>query len=141
MVDNEETQAEKEEIETHKEEQQATNEEHETLNEELQATVEELNATNEDLQSRTLELQERAGAQEVLMASLRDERQRLEAILASMSDAVIMVDPNGESVLTNTAFQQLFGEALPTLEDASGHRLSARVHPVRMAAREIGRAS
>ena len=135
LVGNEEAQAAMEEIETLNEEQQATNEELETLNEELQATVEELNATNEDLQSRTLELQERAAAQEVLMASLRDERQRLEAILASMSDAVIMVDPNGESVLTNTAFQQQFGEALPTLEDASGHRLSARVHPVRMAAR------
>ena len=135
LVGNEEAQAAMEEIETLNEEQQATNEELETLNEELQATVEELNATNEDLQSRTLELQERAAAQEVLMASLRDERQRLEAILTSMSDAVMMVDPNGESVLINAAFKQLFGEGLPTLEDASGHRLSARAHPVRMAAR------
>jgi two-component system CheB/CheR fusion protein len=135
LVSSEEAQAAMEEIETLNEEQQATNEELETLNEELQATVEELNATNEDLQSRSLELQERAAAQEPLVASLREERQRLEAILASMSDAVMMVDPNGEPVLTNTAFKQVFGNALPALEDASGHRLPSRMHPARMAAR------
>src|SRR5439155_11727065 len=60
---------------------------------------------------------------------------RLEAILSSLSEAVIMVDSNGEPVLTNASFKQLFGQGLPTLEDASGHRLSQRVHPVRMAAR------
>ena len=135
LVGNEEAQAAMEEIETLNEEQQATNEELETLNEELQATVEELNATNEDLQSRSQELQERAAVQEALMLSLRDERQRLEAILASMSDAVMMVDLNGNPVLTNAAFRQLFGEGLPVLEDGSGHRLSPRNHPARMAAR------
>jgi two-component system, chemotaxis family, CheB/CheR fusion protein len=135
LVSSEEAQAAMEEIETLNEEQQATNEELETLNEELQATVEELNATNEDLQSRTLELQERAAAQEPLVASLREERQRLETILASMSDAVMVVDPDGEPVLTNAAFKEVFGRALPTLEDASGHPLPSRIHPARMAAR------
>jgi two-component system CheB/CheR fusion protein len=47
----------------------------------------------------------------------------------------MMVDPNGEPVLTNTAFKQVFGNALPALEDASGHRLPSRMHPARMAAR------
>jgi two-component system CheB/CheR fusion protein len=135
LVGNEEAQAAMEEIETLNEEQQATNEELETLNEELQATVEELNATNEDLQARTLELQERAVSQESLMSTLRDERRRLETILASMSDAVIMVDSSGELTLTNAAFKVVFGEALPALEDASGHRLPSRAHPLRMAAR------
>jgi two-component system CheB/CheR fusion protein len=69
------------------------------------------------------------------MASLSDQRQRLEAILASMSDAVMMVDASGEPVVTNAAFKQMFGDGLPALEDASGHRLSPRVHPARMAAR------
>ena len=135
LVGNEESQAAMEEIETLNEEQQATNEELETLNEELQATVEELNATNEDLQSRTLELQERTTNQESLMLSLRDERLQLETILHSMSDAVIMVDGEGELALTNPAFTQLFGDSLPQLEDAAGHRLSQRAHPVSMAAR------
>jgi two-component system, chemotaxis family, CheB/CheR fusion protein len=135
LVGSEEAQAAMEEIETLNEEQQATNEELETLNEELQATVEELNATNEDLQSRTMELQERTVAQERLMLTLRDERERLETILASMSDAVMMVDPNGEPVLTNAAFKRLFGDGLPPLEDTSGNRLAARAHPARMAAR------
>jgi len=135
LVGNEEAQAAMEEIETLNEEQQATNEELETLNEELQATVEELNATNEDLQARSLELQERAVAQEGLMLTLRDERRQLETILASMSDAVMMVDNNGELTLTNNAFKVVFGDALPPLEDASGHRLPQRAHPARMAAR------
>src|SRR5438132_5733162 len=135
LVGNEEAQAAMEEIETLNEEQQATNEELETLNEELQATVEELNTTNEDLQSRTMELQEQAATQETLMATLRDERQHMEAILSNMSDAVMMVNLNGETVLTNAAFRSIFGTTLPTLEDASGHRLSARSHPTRMAAR------
>jgi two-component system CheB/CheR fusion protein len=135
LVGNEEAQAAMEEIETLNEEQQATNEELETLNEELQATVEELNATNDDLQARTLELQERAAAQEPLLARLRDERQRLETILSSMSDAVMLVDPDGTVLLTNDAFTRWFGDALPALEDASGHRLPSRMHPARMAAR------
>jgi two-component system CheB/CheR fusion protein len=69
------------------------------------------------------------------MASLNDERQRLEAVLASMSDAVMMVNAQGELVLTNAAFTALFGDALPALEDASGQRLAEQVHPARLAAR------
>src|SRR5438067_420374 len=52
-----------------------------------------------------------------------------------MSDAVMVVDPNGELLLTNAAFKQMFGEALPPLEDASGQPVAAHAHPLRMAAR------
>ncbi|MBV9577462.1 MAG: PAS domain-containing protein [Chloroflexi bacterium] len=135
LVGNEEAQAAMEEIETLNEEQQATNEELETLNEELQATVEELNATNEDLQARTAELQEQATAQGALVGSLREEHQRLDAILDGMSDAVIMVDSDATPVLTNPAFRAAFGDSLPVLVDMSGQRLSQRNHPLRMAAR------
>jgi two-component system CheB/CheR fusion protein len=135
LVGNEEAQAAVEEIETLNEEQQATNEELETLNEELQATVEELNATNEDLQARSLELLEQAAAQLELMGNLRVERERLDAVLDGMSDAVMMVDSMGEPVLVNAAFRAIFGDALPPLVDGSGQRLSQRAHPVRMAAR------
>jgi two-component system CheB/CheR fusion protein len=135
LVGNEETQAAMEEIETLNEEQQATNEELETLNEELQATVEELNATNEDLQARSVELQEQAVEREALVASVAQEQKRLAAILASMSDAVILVDANAEPILTNAAFQQLFGATLPALEDASGQRLPPKNSPHRRAAR------
>jgi two-component system CheB/CheR fusion protein len=135
LVGNEEAQAAVEEIETLNEEQQATNEELETLNEELQATVEELNATNEDLQARSVDLLEQSAAQQELMASLREERQRLDAVLDALTDAVMMVDSAGETVLVNATFKSVFGDALPPLVDVSGQRLSQRNHPVRMAAR------
>jgi two-component system CheB/CheR fusion protein len=135
LVGNEEAQAAMEEIETLNEEQQATNEELETLNEELQATVEELNATNEDLQARTAELEEQAGARETLMESLDEERQRLDAVLTSMSEAVMVVDADAEPLLVNARFKEMFGERLPHVEDASGHRLPPRANPARMAAR------
>jgi two-component system CheB/CheR fusion protein len=135
LVGHEEAQAAVEEIETLNEEQQATNEELETLNEELQATVEELNATNEDLQARSLELLEQATAQQELMGNLRMERERLDAVLDGMSDAVMMVNSTGESVLVNAAFRAIFGDALPPLVDVSGQRLAQRAHPVRLAAR------
>ena len=70
---------------------QATNEELETLNEELQATVEELNTTNDDLQSRSIELQELALSLEDQRRSSETERARLQAVLASMSDAMVVV--------------------------------------------------
>jgi two-component system CheB/CheR fusion protein len=135
LVGNEEAQAAMEEIETLNEEQQATNEELETLNEELQATVEELNATNEDLQARTLELQEQDAARDELMSTLDEERRRLDAVLANMAEAVMVVDTGGHPVLTNAAFKQMFGDRLPTVEDVAGRRLTGRGDPVRMAAR------
>src|SRR5205085_2898919 len=100
-----------------------------------QATVEELNATNEDLQARGVELHEHGVARDQLVAALDDERQRLDAVLASMSEAVMVVDANGEPILTNAAFRQTFGERLPHIEDASGQRLPTRADPARMAAR------
>jgi two-component system CheB/CheR fusion protein len=135
LVGNEEAQAAMEEIETLNEEQQATNEELETLNEELQATVEELNATNDDLQSRTVELLEQAEEREGLLTALGQERHRLAAILASMADAVLVVDTHAEPVLTNAAFVQTFGQTLPPLEGASGQPLPARASPQRLVAR------
>lgn len=135
LVSNEESQAAMEEIETLNEEQQATNEELETLNEELQATVEELNTTNEDLQARTVELQDQANARASLVGALDEERQQLEAVMTSMSDAVMLVDTNAVPVLTNAAFKELFGDALPQLEDATGKPLSTRANLAKLAAR------
>ena len=107
MVGHEEAQASMEEVETLNEELQATNEEQETLNEELQATVEELNTTNDDLQARSAELQE-------LTAQLENERSQLHAVLASMDEALLVVDPTGRIVLANDAYQRLFGTAATT---------------------------
>lgn len=135
LVSHEEAQAAMEEIETLNEEQQATNEELETLNEELQATVEELNATNEDLEARTVELQEQSVEREALLGTLRQERERLAAVLGSMSDAVLVVSSTGETVLSNAAFQHLFANGLPELEDGSGRRLPSRSDLLRRAAR------
>jgi two-component system CheB/CheR fusion protein len=108
MVGNQEMQAATEEVETLNEELQATNEELETLNEELQSTVEELNTTNDDLQARSLELQELAVSVESERKSSEVERARISTVLASMSDAVLVVDAQGQIVDTNKAYQQTF---------------------------------
>jgi two-component system, chemotaxis family, CheB/CheR fusion protein len=124
LVNTEEAQASAEEVETLNEELQATNEELETLNEELQATVEELNTTNDDLQARATELQELAQSREEgrrltevgrqraeeLVDQLQDQRSRLEAILANISDAVLAVDTNGQVLFSNQVFIKTFGE-------------------------------
>jgi two-component system, chemotaxis family, CheB/CheR fusion protein len=102
LLSQEAAQAATEEVETLNEELQATNEEQETLNEELQATVEELNATNDDLQARGHELQEVAAAQEA-------ERNYLRAVLASVGDSVLVLDNRGMPVLSNQAYERLFG--------------------------------
>jgi two-component system CheB/CheR fusion protein len=103
LLGHEEAQAAMEEVETLNEELQATNEEQETLNEELQATVEELNTTNDDLHARSIELQD-------LAAVLEAERSQLRAVLASMSEALLVVDASGRVLLVNNAFERLFGE-------------------------------
>jgi two-component system CheB/CheR fusion protein len=130
LVAHEEAQAAVEEIETLNEEQQATNEELETLNEELQATIEELNTTNDDLESRGLQLQDTTIA-------LEAERSRLAAILASMADAVLVVDGRGETMLTNAAYERLLGSpgAEPALGDEEGRPLPTDATPRRRAAR------
>jgi two-component system CheB/CheR fusion protein len=118
-----------EEVETLSEEQQASNEELETLNEELQATVEELNTTNDDLEARGLELQETALSREA-------ERSRLEAILASLGDAVLVVDRDGRQLRSNAAFDRMFGEVGANFvpEDERGIPLALEAWPQRRAA-------
>ncbi len=109
LVANEEAQAATEEIETLNEELQATNEELETLNEELQATVEELNTTNDDLQARTVELQENAISLEIQRRASETEREQVAAILASIGDAVLVVDRTGTTMLANDRYTEMFG--------------------------------
>jgi two-component system, chemotaxis family, CheB/CheR fusion protein len=130
QISNEEAQAAAEEVETLNEELQASNEELETLNEELQSAVEELHATNEDLEARSEELQE-------LATRAEEERTRLEAILAGLSDAVLVVGASGETVLANAAYERLFGDpgAPPPAEDAEGRRLAPEELPAARAAR------
>ncbi|MDQ2783556.1 MAG: ATP-binding protein [Chloroflexota bacterium] len=110
LVANEEAQAATEEIETLNEELQATNEELETLNEELQATVEELNTTNDDLQARTAELQETAVSLEIQRRGSETEREQVAAILASIGDAVLVVDRAGTTMLANDRYTEMFGD-------------------------------
>jgi two-component system CheB/CheR fusion protein len=129
LLANEEAQAAMEEVETLSEEQQASNEELETLNEELQATIEELNTTNDDLEARGAEVEQTSVA-------LESERSRLLAVLASMGDGVLVVDPSGRAVLTNAMFDEMFGEAGSTFvpEDEDGRPLPRDAWPQRRAA-------
>jgi two-component system, chemotaxis family, CheB/CheR fusion protein len=130
LVGTEEAQATTEEVIALNEEAQATNEELETLNEELQATIEELHTTNSDLEARTGELQE-------LAVALAAERAQLAVILASIGDAVLLVDPTGAIVRTNAAYAQMFGSAHTAFvpEDEQGQPLPPDATPHRRAAR------
>lgn len=130
LVGNEELQAATEEVETLNEELQATNEELETLNEELQATVEELNTTNDDLQTRTIEIQD-------LAVRLESSRARAQAVLNSLGDAIVVVDGDGRTVLTNVRYDQLFSAPLDSVEmhASDGSPLPGDEQPQRRAAR------
>ncbi|WP_437738590.1 CheR family methyltransferase [Sorangium sp. So ce1335] len=128
MVSTEEAQAAMEEVETLNEEFQATNEELETVNEELQATIEELNTTNADLEARSREIQE-------LAAPVEAERARLSAILRSMADALLVVDGAGRPVVTNDAYQAMFGTGRLTAHDEKGRPVIYKDTPEQRAAR------
>ncbi|KYF81733.1 hypothetical protein BE11_12240 [Sorangium cellulosum] len=128
MVSTEEAQAAMEEVETLNEEFQATNEELETVNEELQATIEELNTTNADLEARSREIQE-------LAAPIEAERARLVAILRSMADALLVVDGAGRPLLTNDAYQTMFGPGGLTANDEKGRPVPHQDTPEQRAAR------
>ncbi len=146
LVTAEESQAAVEEVETLNEELQATNEELETLNEELQATIEELNATNDDLSSRSMELQELAQTREEERRASEALHRRLEAILWSISDAVIAVSAEGEVLYSNEIFERalgkdtggetdtdLLGDSIPL--DENGERLPPEATPQARAAK------
>jgi two-component system, chemotaxis family, CheB/CheR fusion protein len=136
VVANEEVQAATEEVETLNEEMQATNEELETLNEEMQATVEELNTTNDDLEARSLELQNLALSLEKQREVSEAERARLQAVLASMAEAVLVVEADGDIVLTNEAYDAMVGrKGLRQLVGEDGNALDASETPQARAAR------
>ena len=130
QVRAEEAQAVTEEAETLNEELQSTNEEFETLNEELQSTNEELQATNEELQARSQELQRVNEERET-------ERVRVSALLHSLADAVALIGPDGQVVLSNAAFRALVGDeaALMVAGDASGQPMPEVSGPLGRAAR------
>ncbi|HKD77269.1 MAG TPA: CheR family methyltransferase, partial [Ktedonobacterales bacterium] len=137
LVNTEEVQAAAEEVETLNEELQATNEELETLNEELQATVEELNTTNDDLEARSAELRDLVREREEQRRASDASRSQLEAILVSMTDAVLVVDPQDTPILINTAYTQMFGDASApfAIEDEQGNSIPTVATPRQRASR------
>ena len=137
LLASEDAQATSEEVETVNEEFQATNEELETLNEELTASVEELRVANEDLATRTEQLSVQTGALEQQRLSLQEEHDRLRSILASLGDAIVAVDHEGRVMVTNHAYDRLFGGADAEIEpeDAAGLPLPSSERPQQRAAR------
>jgi two-component system CheB/CheR fusion protein len=103
-----------EEIETLNEELQSSNEELETLHEEAQATVEELNVANEELQARSVEL-------EALASTHALEQARLSTILASMADAVLVVDRDGRPVRANSAYEEIINSLVSPFAPLNEH--------------------
>ena len=137
LESSEEAQSGREEVETLNEEFQATNEELETLNEELTASVEELRVANEDLAARTDELRLQTAALEEQKRHGEEEHNRLQSVLASLGDAVVAVDRQGEDLLTNPAYDRLFGAKGATVEpeDLAGLPLPRPEWPQQRAAR------
>jgi two-component system CheB/CheR fusion protein len=136
LLAQEQEQASAEEIRTLNEELQASNEELETVNEELEATVEELHNSNDDLAVRTREAQELASTAQQQRQASEAEQARLSAILLSLADAVLVVDPTGKPLLSNTAYTHLFGDASSPLAalDAQGNPLPFANTPEQRAA-------
>lgn len=64
------------------------------------------------------------------------EWSRLSAVLVSMGDAVLVIDPAGHAVLTNAACEQMFGRASASFvpEDEQGHPLPSEATPQRRTA-------
>ena len=92
---NEELQSTNEELETTNEELQSTNEELETLNEELQSTNQELETINDELRERSIDLDQLNAA--------------LEAIVASLHVAVVVVDDKAVVQTWNGLADDLWG--------------------------------
>jgi two-component system CheB/CheR fusion protein len=135
--DSEEAQGSNHEVEMLNEELRAANEDLETLNRELQSAVEELNRSNENLASQTAELQELVQAREDLRRQAEEVGSRLELVLAAMPTALFVVDGEGNQLVVNEAYKQLFGHALTDFEpfDADGRPLHRYDWPQLRAAR------
>ncbi|MGH2933637.1 MAG: PAS domain-containing protein, partial [Gaiellaceae bacterium] len=105
----EELQSTVEELETTNEELQSTNEELETTNEELQSTNEELETMNEELQSTNEELETMNDE----MRQRTDETLRsnsfLTSVLASIQQAVVVLDRDLRIVAWSTQATDLLG--------------------------------
>ncbi len=133
QVQAEELQASSEEVETLNEELQASNEELETLNEELQATVEELNTVNDDMEARAHESQGSVAALEDQRHAIETEQERMEAILRSVGDAVLVVGRTDDLAFKNAAYEQIFGANDFVAEDEKGRPLPPERTPQRRA--------
>jgi two-component system, chemotaxis family, CheB/CheR fusion protein len=136
VVGHEEAEATAEEVKTLNEELQSTNEELVTLNEELEATVEELHAANEDLQARTSELANMASAEAEQHRIAEAGRARMEAVLLSIADAVLIVDAAGTRLFTTDVYTHLFGgpNADFVVRDLEGNPLPPAASPQTRAA-------
>ena len=98
----EELQSTNEELETTNEELQSTNEELETTNEELQSTNEELVTTVDELQAANVELAARSSEVRRLLVSHT-------AVINSVTEAVIVIDPGFMVTTWNPGAERLFG--------------------------------
>ncbi|MGH8011512.1 MAG: ATP-binding protein, partial [Candidatus Binataceae bacterium] len=83
------------------EEFQSTNEELETAKEELQSSNEELTTTNEELRNRNRELNE-------MNEKLRDSRDHLNAIIQTLREPLLVLDPQLKVLQANRAFYECF---------------------------------
>jgi two-component system CheB/CheR fusion protein len=105
----EELQSTNEELETTNEELQSSIEELETTNEELQSTNEELETTNEELSSGNEELETMNEEMRNRSAELDETRHFLEAVLASITAGVVVLDGDMRIRAWNKGSEELWG--------------------------------
>ncbi|HST77459.1 MAG TPA: CheR family methyltransferase [Verrucomicrobiae bacterium] len=103
------------ELETTNEELQSTNEELETTNEELQSTNEELETTNEELQSLNEELETTNEGLSARTRELDQVNARYSEMIERMPFPVLLVHEDGSIYMFNSACQELFGFASPSV--------------------------
>ncbi len=87
---------------------------------------------------QTVDASERVDARrerERTLTSLDEERTRLDAILAAMADAVLVVDPDGNRILANAAHDRLFGGRQFAPSDEQGRLVPEEEWPDRRVAR------
>ena len=99
---NDELNSSNEELAATNEELNAANEEFEAVNEELNVANEELNATNEDL---IREIKEREKVENTLI----QERNKVDAILASIGDGMSIQDRDFNIIYKNKFIEKYFG--------------------------------
>ena len=123
---NEEFQSTNEELETSKEELQSTNEELTTTNEELRNRNRELAVLNAELEKARGVAEHAQAAAEEASATSEHARRYADAIVESVSEPLLVLDPEMQVLRANQAYYRDFGERSDRTEGLSIYEIGNR---------------